>query len=136
MSSNKSNYLDNKILNFIFNGGTFTAPSTVYIALFTTKPAADGTGGTEVSGNGYARLAVTANTTNFPTTSTESLQNGPALIFAASTGSWGTITSFAFMDASSGGNFLYIGDLASNVTVSSSGIQPTFGSNAITVTEA
>ena len=137
MASYKSNYLDNKILNWILNGASYTPPSTLYIALFTARPAADGTGGTEVTtvGSGYARVAVTANTTNFPTTTTESCPSGVSVIFPTATSSWGLVTSFAIMDASTGGNFLYIGDLTTSTTISVGAI-PEFIVGALVVGES
>lgn len=102
----KSDYLENKILNFVFNGGSFTAPSTVYLALFTSEPT-DAGGGTEVSGGSYARKAVTCNTTNFPLTTTGIITLATAQAFATATADWGTVVAFAIFDALSGGNMLY-----------------------------
>jgi hypothetical protein len=116
MASGKSNYLSNKLLNQIFNGGTFTPPTTLYCALYTSAPTAS-TSGTEVSGGSYSRVAVAANTTNFPTTTTQSISNGTSIIFPTAGASWGTVVAAAFLDASTGGNLLYFGSLTSSVTV-------------------
>lgn len=102
----KSNYLENKILNFIFNGGTFVAPSTLYIALYTSAPT-DAGGGTEVAGGSYARVAVTGNTTNFPTTTTGEITNDMVLTFAQASSAWGSVVAFGIFDASTSGNLLY-----------------------------
>jgi hypothetical protein len=114
----KSNYLDNKILNLIFNGAAFSPPATLYCALFTTAPTAAG-GGAEVSGGSYARVAVAANTTNFPTTTNQSINNATAIVFPTATANWGTIVAAAFFDAASGGNMLYWGPLSVAQTVTS-----------------
>ena len=53
-------YAVGKILDLFFGNTTATPPATWYIALTSS--------GTELSGNGYARLAVTNNTTNFANT--------------------------------------------------------------------
>jgi len=63
--------------------------------LFTSNPGE--TGGTEISGNGYARKAVTF------TVSGDTATNGGAVEFDAATGSWGTISHVAIFDAASGG---------------------------------
>ena len=107
----KSYYLDNKLLNLIFNGAAFTPPTTLCCALFTVAPTASG-GGTEVSGGSYARAAVSANTTNFPVTSTQTIANAAAITFPTATANWGTVVAAAFFDAASGGNMLYWGPLA------------------------
>jgi hypothetical protein len=110
-------YLENLVLYHTFNGAAFTSPATVYVALFTATPSDTG-GGTEVSGNAYARVAVTGNTTNFPTTSTGSISNGTAITFPQATPSgWGVITQFGIFDASTSGNLLVWGDLSASKTV-------------------
>jgi hypothetical protein len=93
------------VLNALFNGGSLGAPTTYYVALSTTQPADDGTNVTEPSGGSYARIAVTKNTTNFPTTSTRSISNGVDITFATPTGDWGVLGWYALYDASTSGNF-------------------------------
>ena len=46
-----TNYLEDKIINHVFGGAAYSAPSTSYVALYTTSPT-DAGGGTEVSGGG------------------------------------------------------------------------------------
>lgn len=114
----KSTYLQNKILNFIFNGGAYTPPATVYIALYTSAPT-DAGGGTEVSGGSYARANITCNTTNFPTTTTSVIQNAVAQVFAQASAGWGTIVAFGIFDALTAGNLLYWGAISPSKTVAS-----------------
>ena len=52
-----SNYLENALINATLRATTYTSPATVYVALFTTDPT-DANSGTEVTGGGYARTAV------------------------------------------------------------------------------
>ena len=97
-----SDYLEDKVLNHVFGGTAYTAPSTLYVGVFTS--AASDTGpGTEVSGNGYARqsAAFTVSGTS-PTTATSSA----AIEFPEATGSWGTVTYAGVFDALTGGNML------------------------------
>lgn len=114
-----SNFLENALLNRIFNGGTLTLPSTLYIGLFTAAPT-DAGGGTEVSGNNYARLAVPADTTNFPTSTSGSVQNALTLTFAIPSGNWGTVTHIGIFDAATAGNLLIWGALSSPRVITSS----------------
>jgi hypothetical protein len=100
-----SSYLRNAINDHVYGKTTFTSANTLYIALYTTLPTMPaGTGGTEVSGNNYSRLAVTNNTTNFPSSSGGSKTNGVTFTFATPSGSWGTVVGFGILDGSSGGN--------------------------------
>jgi len=141
MASYLSTYLSKKILDFILTHTAYSPPATLYFALFTVRPAADGTGGTEVTigSNNYSRLAVLANTYNFPGASVvsgiENSLNGAILSFATPSGAWGTVVAIAILDASTAGNFLWIGDLASSISPTS-GIQPAIliGKLAITQT--
>ena len=57
-----SNFLANEILDDVFSGNAYTPPGTFYLALYTVAPTASG-GGTELSGNGYARQTVAFTTT-------------------------------------------------------------------------
>lgn len=98
------------VLNALFNGGSLGAPATYYVALSSTEPNDDGTNVTEPSGStavGYARLAVTKNTTNFPTTTGRSITNGVDLTFAtpAVGDDWGVLGWYALYSASTGGTF-------------------------------
>lgn len=112
----KSNDLSKKILDHVLGGVDYVRPATVYIALFTSDPG-EGTGGTEVTGSGYARVAVTNNSTNFPAatgSTTGQKSNGTAITWPTATGDWASAANIGFwamFDASSGGNRMYKGAL-------------------------
>jgi hypothetical protein len=104
-----SSDLENKVMNHILGAGTYTPVTTLYLALFTVAPTENG-GGTEVAGYGYTRLSITNNPTNFPAASSGQKSNGTAFTFpAASGGSWGTVSHWALMSASSSGDMLFFG---------------------------
>ena len=105
-----SNFLETEILDHVFGGAAYTAPSTHYLALFTATPGETG-GGTEVSGNGYVRKAV-AFTTSGNTTS-----NTSAVEYPTATGSFGTVTSVGVFDASTSGNLMAFAALSSSKTI-------------------
>lgn len=121
MAGSFSDYLEDELLDHVFGGADYSRPGTLYIALCTTAPTDASTGSTivEPSGNNYSRKAVTNNSTNFPASSGGAKANGAAITFDAASGSWGTITHFAIVDASSAGNVLGWGDLAVSKAVSS-----------------
>lgn len=114
-----ADYLENEILDHIFGGGDYVRPATLYIGLSTTTISDAGGNITEPSGNGYARVAVANNATNFPTASAGATSNGTPITFPAATGSWGTITDFFIADAASGGNILAYGALNASQAVAS-----------------
>ena len=126
------------VLNRLFNGATLTIPATYYIALSTTQPEDDGTNVTEPSGGtaaGYARKAVTVNTTNFPTTSGRSISNGVAITFAnpAAGDDWGVIGWFALYDASTAGTFHGWGAFGDSIAVDDTQTGPVIPAGALVI---
>lgn len=107
-----SNYLENKVLGHVFGGVSYTAPATLYVALFTSDPGETGSG-TEVSGGSYARQTVTFTVTG------NLASNTAAVEFPTATSSWGTITYAAVYDASTSGNLLAYGALTTSKTIAS-----------------
>lgn len=73
--------------------------SPSWIALFTSDPADDNSG-TEVSGTGYIRQAITMVRTG------SDLSNTDSVSFPESASAWGTVTHCALFDAQAGGNQL------------------------------
>lgn len=119
MTTGTSTFLADKLLNYVLNQTAYTAPTTVWIALYTVTPTAAG-GGTEATGSGYARASVTCNTTNFPLAASNSIANGAAITFATATGDWSTASSqvaASLMDAVTVGNLLWWGALTASKPV-------------------
>lgn len=124
----KTYYLDNNFLNSALRNTPFTPPTTIYVALYTAAPGVGG-GGTEVSGGSYARQTVT-----FSAPSNGQTSNTADILFPVASATWGTIVAFALMDASSGGNMLYFGNLSTPRLVQASD-QVKFPSSMLAVTE-
>lgn len=99
------------IANFIANAQTATRPTAWFLALFTVAPSDSG-GGTEVSGSGYARQAIT-----FGAASSGVVANTSTHTFTASGGSWGTVTHYGIFSASSAGTLYWHGALGTSRTV-------------------
>lgn len=118
MPGSFSDFLELELLDHVFGAAAYTAPDTLHVALFTVAPSDTG-GGTEVSGGGYARVAVTNNPTNFPAASGGAKANGTDVTFPTATASWGTVVAFGIFDASSGGNLLAWATLTTNKTIGS-----------------
>ena len=100
MANSFSDYLENKVLAHVFGGSAYTAPTTIYVGLFTADPGESGSSN-EVSGNGYLRQSMAF------TVSTNTATNTANVEFPTATGSWGTITHIGIMDALTTGNLLY-----------------------------
>ena len=109
------NAFENHVLTYLFTTGSVTRPTAWYIGLFTDDPG-EGGAGTEISGNGYARKAVTF------TVSGNNASNSAAIDFDAATGSWGTITHAAIFDAASSGNMIAYGSLTTSKAVTTGDI--------------
>lgn len=121
-----SDYLEGKVLEHTLDIASYTAPTAVYLALYTTAPT-DAGGGTEVSGNAYARQAVTFERTG------NVASNASQISFPSPTGSWGTVVAFGIFDALTTGNLLYWDNLDNSQTVSE-GNEVFFVEGALTVT--
>lgn len=111
-----TNYLGNLLLDLILGNGSLSVPATLYFALFTSAPTAS-TGGTEVSGGSYARVAVTNNDTNFPDAVNKSKSNGTAITFPQASAGWGSVVAIGIFDQSSGGNLLMFASFTTPRTV-------------------
>jgi hypothetical protein len=126
----KTDYHENKVLELL-RGNTYTAPATVYSALYTTAPT-DSSAGTECTAttSGYTRLATT-----FSTATGGSVQNSGSLIWATLAAAF-TVIGWALADAitvSGAGNLLYYTTVTTVAFVT--GDQPTIAIGGIVITE-
>ena len=133
MAGSKSDFLELELLDHVLGAAAYTAPVTVYIALFTAAPS-DAGGGTEVTGGSYERLAVTNNATNWPAASAGAKSNGTEFTFVTATANWGTVVAFGIFDAATLGNLLYWADLTTSKAVNS-GDTAKFAVGDIDITE-
>lgn len=107
-----TNYLRNKIQDYLFTGVAFTPPATYYVGLSKTEPKANSTGVTEPSGGNYARIAIAKGTTAFTTSTDGLVKNKITVQSPESTSAWGNLPYYAIYDSATGGNLLYGGTLA------------------------
>jgi hypothetical protein len=107
-----SNFLETEILDHVFAGAAYTAPTTKYLALYTAAPGETG-GGTEVttSGTAYARQSVAFTTTGNTTS------NSAAVEFPTATASFGTVTHVGVFDAATAGNLMAYATLSSSKAI-------------------
>lgn len=122
-----SDYLENKLIDQIFRGQAYTFPTTLYVGLLTAAPSDTG-GGTEVTGNAYARASVTNSLANWAGTqaaastvassgTSGTTSNNGSISFPTPTASWGLVTHFGIYDAATAGNLLFYGALTIQKTI-------------------
>ena len=86
------------ILSHLFRTATMAKPTQWHVGLFLTLPIADGTGGVEVSGNGYARVQRDPSDANWLETVLGTVTNAAAITFPDPTGTWGVIPGVGLWD--------------------------------------
>ncbi len=123
-----SDYLENKILDYVLRDQADWAPATVYLSLHSSDPTDDDGG--EISGGSYARQAIAfdaAHATNgtIANSDVETFSSMPAV----------TVTHMGIHDASSSGNLLFHGALAASKAVAS-GDTVQFAAGSIVITLA
>ena len=106
-----SNYLENKVLDYVLRDQADWAPAAVYLSLHTADPTDAGTGA-EVSGGSYARQAITFNAAHatagtIDNSSAEEFTNMPGV----------TVTHIGVWDHPSAGNLLFYGAVSSSKAV-------------------
>lgn len=149
-----TNFLDQKILDWLLQGVSYTPPTTIYIGLSSTQPT-QVTGGsspywniTEISGNGYTPEGVVSNTSNWTAISSEPsggyvLQNGAVITFPTSTGAWNSGQPIGWFFAKDGSgalnpgtvNALFYGNLVPNENVAQSGVSLQFPIGQLTTAQ-
>lgn len=135
-----SDYWMEKLCKLLSHKTNITAPDT-YVALFTVIPTRAASGGTEVTGGGYARAIINANGGASPAWGAPSSQatkewrfnNANAVSWTPSGANYGDVVGFGLYDASTAGNLLladfFTGEFMAGV-VNDSGSTDTIKSDA------
>ena len=124
----KTNYLDTVLLNHVLRAIPYTPPTGVYVALYTTAPTATSIG-VEVTGGGYTRQGAT-----FTAPASGIVSNAADVTYPIASLAWGTVVSFALLDAPTGGNMLYFGAFSTPRNVVPND-QPRFPQNSLVISE-
>jgi len=135
-----TDFLENKIIDWLLRGQAYTPPATAYIGLLTAAPS-DSAAGTEVTGGSYARVAVTSNATNWNSTDGDNdaasigtdgtTENDVVVTFPAPSANWGQATHFGIYDASTSGNLLIYAALTTPKTINNGDPAPSFAVGAL-----
>lgn len=124
-----TNLLEERALDWSFNIGSPTRPSSLYVVLFTADPTEAGSWSNELSGTGYSRQSVTFSR------SAQTLTPASAVTFGPNSGSsaWTQVTYFGIADSSTAGNLLAYNSLTTPRSVGP-GDSATFATSALTIT--
>lgn len=107
-----SNFLETEILDHVFANNAYTAPTTLYLALFTANPDEDGSGAeVSTSGTAYARQTVAF------TVSGNTASNSGAVEYPTATASFGTVSHVGIYDALTSGNLIAYAALSSSKAI-------------------
>lgn len=139
-----SDYLSNKLIDFIFRGQAFSF-ANLSVGLYTATPHNWG-GGTEVAGGGYARVEVvgsltkwagtqSAGSTTVSTGSGGKTSNNEVLTFPSPSGAWGSVGWTGLHDSSTG-NLMFWAPLTLPKFVSAGGAPPSFPTGSLSITFA
>ena len=99
-----SYYQAHRYLN-VLRAQNLTAPTAVYVGLFTTMPGRDGSGGVECTTGthpGYARQVVKFD----PPATGKIVNTAKATMIGSTASAWINLRGFGIWDAASGGNLL------------------------------
>lgn len=97
--------------------GTAISGVNPYVGLFSTAPANDNDPGTELSGNGYARQAVTFSAPTTDAGNVRKVSNADTVTFGPATANWPQAVAFGIFNQPSGGTLLYWDALTTPKTV-------------------
>lgn len=138
-----TDYLENKVTDWLFRGQAFTPPATLYFGL-NTAACSDSSVGTEATYTGYARTGVAASLANFAGTqsagstvastgtSGTTSNNATITIGGAPTSGPSVVTHFTIWDAVTGGNMLFCNALTVSKTINNGDAAPVFPIAAFT----
>lgn len=115
-----ADYLENKLLDHLLGGATYSQLTTVYIGLSTTTPTDSGGNFTEPSsGYNYSRVSVlnAIGDGKWSTASGGSKSNAAIISFPQASDVWGEVTHFGIFDQATGGNCLATGLLSTPKTI-------------------
>jgi len=106
MPGNFTNFLENSLLNHLFDLASFTIPD-LYLSLHTGNPGE--TDGYEVTGTGYTRVYTLFD--DWILSGDGLIHNYEEIVCPMAEGYWGWITYFGLYDAASSGHLLVYGPL-------------------------
>lgn len=149
LAGGMSNYLENKVLDYVFRSQAWVQPTTLCVGLATAAPIDASTGATvsEASYTGYARGQLNASFSSWKGSGAEVTNTGSAgtsgttsnasiiTIGTAATSGPTVVTHFFVADSCTvgAGNILFYAALAASKTINNGDPAPTFSVDALTI---
>lgn len=113
-----TNYARNQIQDQMFGAVNIVVPASYFIGLSTTTISLSGSNASEPgAAEGYARVEVANNKTNFRYATAGCILNATAITWAESSGSWGTVTTVFAADALTSGSIWFYTTLPSSKVI-------------------
>jgi hypothetical protein len=127
-----TDFAEDLVLNALFRATNLTAPTTVFLALFSADPG-EATPANELTAQpGYARQAVTFAAPGAGTGTSRRCLNSNIVVFTSTGAAWTTATHGMIFDSVTAGNPIAGGPLAAPRTVDAGGTL-TFAAGQISV---
>jgi hypothetical protein len=135
--ANFSNYLENKIVNWLNGEALATITGSLYVALYSSPGVVQDNAATNLIGFTTPRVEVSSWTVTTATGSSDSsdasITNAAEIVMTSNSNVAATASHFAVYDAASSGNLLFHGALSSSVAIALSD-NVKFAIGAITLT--
>lgn len=112
-----STYLANKILDYVFGKVAWEPADTLYLGFLSSPANSDGSGGTELTGDNYSRIALDNDLVTFLLASARQKLNDIEIPIPTPSADWLGIVGWKLWDASSGGNVYTFGRTLSPIYV-------------------
>lgn len=113
-----TDFLSNKMIDFVWRGQPYSYPATQHLALFTYPPTNAG-GGAEVASGGYSRVGVNSALWTQPTEGI--ILNQETLSFSPPIADWGNVTACGLFDSATNANLLWWCNVTPKTIVAGSG---------------
>lgn len=102
---NISNKLSESVFNHVLRNIPYTAPTTIYLALYKSDPTPADTG-TEVTGGSYVRIPITFAAPTLEV-GQQTVKSAADIEFPVATADWGLVTHVGLRSALTGGDLLW-----------------------------
>lgn len=113
MAGSLSDFAEDAFIDHLLKVAPMVQPAALWVALSTTDPTEDGSGISEPSGFSYTRIRYE----NWIAGAGRRSGNAAAIQWLVASGPWGPLGYWALFDASTGGNMLFYGDVATPVPI-------------------
>jgi len=132
-TGSKTDWYENKVLDFALGNQAYTPPTGLFITLFSAELTDASTSGAGVVG---LTFSAANDLNNWTTAAGGSKNNAVAFVFPTATANWGTAQWFGIRESAvAAGRILYWGELATAKFIGSGDVFQ-FASGGITITEA